>query len=398
MHSGYFACEPEFLKSNFAFFFSLEPELTVEDILEIQDSVAKIKIKGALRDHEYDIILQALNTVALNDQIKSLDLLIDSPGGTIEKTDLVWQAINDISKSKKVIAYSMGVMASAAYWIASAANKIVATAPSDILGSIGVMFASLDIDTMMEEDGFKKVVIRASNSSKKNLSPSSEEGHDQIQERLDSLERIMLNRIAEGRNKTVDYIISNYGQGDVFVALDPKRGTNDALKRGLVDKIIGKGFSVNKKSNENMNTRRVTSMKTLEEYFAEDLKLERLVEKAIAQAKMETETKVRNDLKPIANYMKGNYPDSIKALLVRAIEEGGRIIDQAVGSVTTYDAVKASQNIAAAIEASEAIPEIPVVPDGVPPEGEASTDGVIRSEADITNAIADLKTLTGRVN
>ena len=75
-----------------------------------------------------------------NPDIESIILDIDSPGGTVTGINEASNFIKVASEKKPITAYVGGVGASAAYWLASAANEIVLDATSRV-GSIGVVVA-----------------------------------------------------------------------------------------------------------------------------------------------------------------------------------------------------------------------------------------------------------------
>ncbi|NCD40940.1 MAG: S49 family peptidase [Bacteroidia bacterium] len=135
-------------------------------------AVVSIPIKGALMKEDQmcgpvgmktigEIIQQADN----NPDIKGLVLNIDSPGGTVDGT----RRLADIIKNTKkpTVAYVDGMAASAAYWIASAADSIVAE-PRSTIGSVGVMLSFADMQPALEREGVKFHQIVSNLSPDKN--------------------------------------------------------------------------------------------------------------------------------------------------------------------------------------------------------------------------------------
>ncbi len=82
-------------------------------------------------------VIEELDQLKSNTGIQAILLYIDSPGGDAYASKRLWEHIRLIDKEKPVFAYIAGVGASGAYYIASAARKIMAT-PNAIVGSIGV--------------------------------------------------------------------------------------------------------------------------------------------------------------------------------------------------------------------------------------------------------------------
>jgi len=85
-------------------------------------------------------------------EIDAIVIDVDSPGGTVTGVPEAAEAIERAATEKPVIAYTGGMMASAAYWISASADAIVA-APSADVGSIGVYTAFLDRTRQFEQEG-----------------------------------------------------------------------------------------------------------------------------------------------------------------------------------------------------------------------------------------------------
>jgi hypothetical protein len=119
-----------------------------------------------------------------------------------------------------------GTGASAAYWIASAADKIVA-ADTAQLGSIGVQAGYTMRDGKPGEKAYRFV---SSQSPMKNASPDTDAGARQIQSNVDALAQVFVDAVARNRNTDADSVLESFGQGAVFVAAE-------AQERGMIDSI-----------------------------------------------------------------------------------------------------------------------------------------------------------------
>jgi ClpP class serine protease len=91
---------------------------------------------------------------------------IDSGGGSVDGT----AELGAITKglTKPIVAYSDGIIASAAYWYASACSRIVLNNSTCAVGSIGVMCSVADYKPMLEALGVKFHDLRADDSDEKN--------------------------------------------------------------------------------------------------------------------------------------------------------------------------------------------------------------------------------------
>jgi len=85
-----------------------------------------------------DAIAKAINDAVEDPKVKAILLRIDSPGGSYLASDTVWNAVMDArARGKPVIASLAGVAASGGYFVAMAADRIIASAGT-ITGSVGV--------------------------------------------------------------------------------------------------------------------------------------------------------------------------------------------------------------------------------------------------------------------
>ena len=148
------------------------PDRPNSPCLSVEDGVGVVAITGPmLRNPDiFDrIILGACNTgelinavqeAASRPDIEAIFLDIDSPGGSVNGTPELAQAVADASKAKYVYAFSAGQMCSAAYWVASQADAIYAT-PSARIGSIGVILPVVDSSAAFEQAGLTVEVFAA---------------------------------------------------------------------------------------------------------------------------------------------------------------------------------------------------------------------------------------------
>ena len=154
-----------------------------------------------------------------NPAVDTIVLHIYSPGGQVGGiAELAGHIRSHITKP--VVAYVGDMAASAAYWLASAADRIVA-APTAEIGSIGVVFT-------MRRRSDNSIEIVSSVSPKKRVDPETDEGRQAIQARADALADVFVSQVAENRNLSADQVTSI--GGDVVIAAA-------AVKMGLADEV-----------------------------------------------------------------------------------------------------------------------------------------------------------------
>ena len=115
------------------------------------------KMMGAV---DIDEVSAALDLFASDPSVEKVALQISSPGGTVTGVEELANKVRSLSLAKPTLAYTDSEMASAAYWIGSAADRVVAS-PSATVGSIGVYLAIPDYSKAAEMAGIKMVVIKS---------------------------------------------------------------------------------------------------------------------------------------------------------------------------------------------------------------------------------------------
>jgi len=201
-----------------------------------QESIAVIDVSGVITPYPNilsflfggtDIAsLEEQFTAALDDpDISGIVLRIDSPGGLITGVEEFASTIAQARGIKPIVAYAYGNAASAAYWIAAAADRIVA-GPTTVLGSIGVAMA------VAKDQDSRWVRFVSSGAPNKNLDPATEQGRESLQKRLDAMEAEFVGAVARFRNTSTDRVLPEFGQGDVLPA-------REAVKIGMADHLGG---------------------------------------------------------------------------------------------------------------------------------------------------------------
>ena len=108
----------------------------------------------------YEALRSELRRAAADDEVSTIVLMIDSPGGYVSGVDTTAQAVLAARAKKPVLAVVEGMAASAAYWLASQADQVIVSLCSDV-GSIGVVTMHLDVSRAMDSAGLKMTVIHA---------------------------------------------------------------------------------------------------------------------------------------------------------------------------------------------------------------------------------------------
>jgi protease-4 len=136
------------------------------------NSVLIIPICGAIMKDDYcgepgtDTMSEWFKCAVESPNIAGIVLKINSGGGSVEGTGEFADLIK--ASTKPVIAYTDGIMASAAYWLGCSAKEIFASHKTVEVGSIGTAISFYDNREAMKQYGYKQVYINADSSPDKN--------------------------------------------------------------------------------------------------------------------------------------------------------------------------------------------------------------------------------------
>jgi len=163
------------------------------------DRVALVKVEGMLISSES--VVEELNAYADDSSIKAIVLKIDSPGGGVVVSQEIYNAVKNAKKEGKKVVASMGtVAASGGYYVAAAADRIIAN-PGTLTGSIGVKMEFANIEKLLEKIGVKGMVVK-SGEYKDVGSPYREmtvQERKLIQDVIDDVHTQFIEAVAEGR-------------------------------------------------------------------------------------------------------------------------------------------------------------------------------------------------------
>lgn len=171
------------------------------------------------------------DTAMADASVGSIVIDVDSPGGGVDGVPELAAHIRAARGTKPVLAVANTLAASAAYWIASAADEI-SVAPSGEVGSVGVFAAHTDLSEQMAMMGERVTLVHAGKYKIEGnpFEPLSDEGRAHIQGLVDAVYEDFIAAVAAGRGTTAANVRQTYGEGRVVRA-------SDALAKGMVDRI-----------------------------------------------------------------------------------------------------------------------------------------------------------------
>lgn len=166
-------------------------------------------------------------------EIGAIVIDVDSPGGQVNGVEELSRRIYEARGKKPIVAVANHTMASAAYWIGTAADEVVVT-PSGEVGSIGVFSVHKDMSKALEQDGIKVSIISEGKYKTEGnpYEPLAEEARTAIQERVSESYDAFIRDVARNRGVKPAIVRNGFGEGRVV-------GARQAVELGMADRIGG---------------------------------------------------------------------------------------------------------------------------------------------------------------
>ncbi len=219
-----------------------ESLMKTKKLVTLPDSIAVLNIFSTISYAEessyFGIVksgtiywLEKLKSIEDDKNVKAVILRLNSPGGTIGATQEIYNTILRLREKGKIVVASMGdIAASGAYYIACAADYIVAN-PGTLTGSIGVIIAGMDLTELFKKIGVSYNVIK-SGKNKDILSPyrkMSPEEQKLLEEMVMDAYNQFFEAVAKGRKIPKDKL-RELADGRIFSG-------ERALANKLVDEL-----------------------------------------------------------------------------------------------------------------------------------------------------------------
>lgn len=178
------------------------------------EKVGVIEISGVIT-HARDVLTQ-IRKFREDDHIRAIVVRINSPGGAVGPSQEIYREIRKTIPVKKVVASLGAVAASGGYYVASAADGIVAD-PGTITGSIGVIMSYTNLRALMDKIGLTPVVIKSGTykdigSPMRKMTP---EERKLLENLADDIHRQFIRDVAAGRHKDVQ-AVTTLADGRIF--------------------------------------------------------------------------------------------------------------------------------------------------------------------------------------
>lgn len=170
--------------------------------------------------------------VIADPDVSTIVIRVNSPGGEVPGVEELSDKIFKARGEKKIIAHVDPMMASAATWIATAADEIIAAPSALTIGSIGVMSVHYEGTKRHEDAGDTYTMIRSvpGKAEGTQYEELTAEYHKHLQERANAIHEKFVAAVARNRGVSIAKVEKDFGAGRTMMA-------EPALKSGLIDRI-----------------------------------------------------------------------------------------------------------------------------------------------------------------
>ncbi|MBN1828402.1 MAG: signal peptide peptidase SppA [Deltaproteobacteria bacterium] len=224
-----------------------ETEILQERVIEGagRDKILLIDVSGVITEKKRSLnrwtdgtsqledMRETLRKAAGDPAVKALLLRISSPGGGVTATDILYHEIMKFKEKRNipVTACFMDVAASGGYYLAMAADQIVAH-PTSITGSIGVIAMKFNVQGLMDRIGIEEESVKSGNMKDiwSPFRPSTAEERAVMQVIINSYHRKFIDIIEKGRPSMTKKDIEAASDGRIFTAAQ-------ALEKKLIDRV-----------------------------------------------------------------------------------------------------------------------------------------------------------------
>lgn len=206
-------------------------------LMDISDVITSLERRDGFgltaRENTLARVEAELAMAGKDDAVKAVVVRINSPGGTVNASDSIFHQLRRFKEEKgiPVVAHFMDVAASGGYYVALAADEIIAS-PTTVTGSVGAIAYGINVRELMKIVGVENQTIKS--GTKKDIgSPLREmtaDERDVLQSVIDGMRDRFVTLVRERRANVKTGDLETIADGRVF-------GADQALAIGLVDRI-----------------------------------------------------------------------------------------------------------------------------------------------------------------
>jgi protease-4 len=192
----------------------------------LQPQIGTITLKNAIDDNETEQIVNQIRYVESHSEIRSVVLILDCPGGTVNGTELIYLELLKLRQTKPVVTMIQGLSASGSYYISVGSDYIFAN-PSSMVGNVGIIGTIPSKPRVFEEEY--------------STGPYKLWGwpQDTYIRQMDMMKSTFLQAVLNGRGKKLKITAEQILRGEIYPA-------SEAFRLGLIDELGPLGNAMDK--------------------------------------------------------------------------------------------------------------------------------------------------------
>jgi len=175
------------------------------------------------------LLQQQVESMRADPMVRAVVIDMDSPGGNVLGIPALAASIKSLAAEKPTVTCCTGTMASAGYWLGSAANAVYISGLTDYVGSIGVV-ATHAYDPRTAAKQTTEITAGKYKRMGSESAPLSAEGKAYIQSQVDEIYRVFVETVAQNRKVSADQVLQHMADGRIFIG-------QQAIDAGLVDGV-----------------------------------------------------------------------------------------------------------------------------------------------------------------
>lgn len=174
--------------------------------------------------------IRALRTAAKDPRVEAVVFHVESPGGSALASDLIWREVQQLARSKPVVAVMGDVAGSGGYYVLTHATRVIA-APTTVTGSIGVIAGKFVVEELFDRFGVRaeRVTRHRFAHLMSSAEPFDDEERAFLEANIQATYSQFIRRVADGRDLALERV-DEIGRGRIWSG-------RAAQELGLVDEL-----------------------------------------------------------------------------------------------------------------------------------------------------------------
>ncbi|USG99032.1 signal peptide peptidase SppA [Thermococcus argininiproducens] len=185
-------------------------------------TIAILPVVGPIDESTAVTTISKIRQIRKDDNVVGVILWIESPGGYVGPVITIYKELRKLSYEKPIVVYTGGLAASGGYFLACAADKIIADPLAEV-GSIGVIYVHYNLEQNYAQNGIKVNVFKT--GKYKDMGAEwrdlTDEEREMIKNEINTYFEYFLQVVSEGRKLDMN-TTRQYGDGRVWFASEVK--------------------------------------------------------------------------------------------------------------------------------------------------------------------------------